>query len=94
MSFFQRRKEFPIPAALVDGRMKRQRNPLPLPIHVPSFPSQFDHPVPLRSRAIEVFLQCLLKDVLIRPPLGRPQRAQAEVQPAVNLERECHWLLW
>src|SRR5579862_1433749 len=66
---------------------------LPLAIEVLTFPNQFGHHVPLGSRTREIFLQSLLKDVLVCPSLGRPQRAQPEVQFAIDLNRERHWLL-
>lgn len=47
----------------------------------------------LSSPTGEVFLQCLLKDVLVRPPLGSSQRAETNVCLAVNLKSQGDRLL-
>jgi hypothetical protein len=41
-----------------------------------------------RFRSVEIFLERLPQDVLIRAPLSSPQRAKADVSALVNLERQ------
>ena len=43
----------------------------------------------LRPRSIKKLFQSLVEKVLVRPPLGRPERAQANVCVAVNFKGQC-----
>ena len=47
----------------------------------------------IRPRSLKIFLQSLLQYVLVRPPLGSSQRAEANVCGAINLESQCDGLL-